>query len=199
MIGRVRVKISFMFFAALTLLFVADSGGLAIITLFCAALHEMGHIIAMVCLGDAPDEIAFGIFGIRIQQNKSMPSVLGQVVIVACGPLVNIVLLIVSLVMNSAIESRFLLMLSAVNLVMAAFNLLPILPLDGGRLLVLLLGSLFIEVTVQKIMRIVCAVLLLALILSGVLLVIKTGVNFSLVVTGAYLCVLCIKSIRIRY
>ena len=194
-----KIKISFLFFAVLTLLFIVDTKGLAVISLLCAALHEMGHILAMICFKNTPDEIVLGIFGIRMQQNKYTLSDLQQGVVVLCGPLVNIALSMISLLISLALEGDTMLMVSAVNLVMALFNLLPIMPLDGGRILTLLLNRFFSERTAQKIMRITCVLLLFALVVSGAFLAIQTGFNVSLLATGAYLCALCIKSIRIGY
>lgn len=198
-IGRVRIKISFLFFAMLTMLFVVDKKGLALITVLCVTLHEFGHITALCLFGSQPDEIVFGIFGIRIQQNKYILSDLQQTVVVFCGPLVNAILFATFLVANLVFQKQILLMISAVNLVMGIFNLLPILPLDGGRIMFYLLGLFFIEKTVHRIMRIICIILLFVLILAGSFILLKTGLNISLITTSVYLCVLCIKSIRIRY
>ena len=196
-IGSVKIKISFLFFAMLTMLFVGDKKGVALIALMCIALHELGHIVALCFFGNTPDEIVFGIFGIRIQQNKYMLSELRQIIVVLCGPLVNIVLFVVFFLANIIFQKQFLLVACATNLVMGVFNLLPVLPLDGGRILLTLLSFFFEEETVRIIMRVVCIILLLALIIAGVFLVLKTGFNLSLLATTAYLCVLCIKSIRI--
>lgn len=196
-VGRVRIKISFLFFAMLTMLFVVDKKGLALITVASVALHELGHIAALCFFKSQPDEIVFGIFGIRIQQNKYILSDFKQAIVVLCGPLVNVVLFAVFFLANLAFEGQILLMISAVNLIMGVFNLLPILPLDGGRILFYLLGLFFDEKIVCGIMRIVCIVLLCVLALLGVLLALKTGLNFSLIATGVYLCILCIKSTRI--
>lgn len=196
-IGRVKIKISFLFFAMLTMAFVADEEKLVIIILLCSALHEMGHICALFLFGSHPDEINFGIFGVRIQQNKYILSELRQAVVVLCGPLVNMVLFVLFLLANLIFESKILLITSAVNLVIGAFNLLPVLPLDGGRILLAVLNFFASEKTALKIMRVICVTVLLALIFSGIFLAIKTGINISLLATVMYISILCVKSIRI--
>lgn len=196
-IGGIRVRISFLFFAMLTMIFAIDEKGIALITLTSAALHETGHIAALLLLGGSPDEIVFGIFGIRIQQNKYMLSDSRQAVVVLCGPLVNVVLFGAFLAAYVAFGSPFLLTASVVNLVSGAFNLLPIFPLDGGRILLVVLSALLPDGVVCAIMRTISALLILLLVFTGFILVSKTGVNISLLATGIYLGVLCIKSIRI--
>lgn len=196
-IGRVKIKISFLFFAMLTMAFIVDEKQLVILTLLCSALHEMGHICALFLFGSYPDEINFGIFGVRIQQNKYILSELRQAVVVLCGPLVNIILFVLFLLANLAFKSPILLMISAVNFVIGGFNLLPVLPLDGGRILLAVLNFFMSEKTACKIMRIICACVLSVLIFSGILLIIKTGMNISLLATVIYISILCIKSIKI--
>lgn len=197
-IGRVKIKVSFWFFAMLTMLFVIDKKGVALIALVCVALHELGHIAALCFFDNQPDEIVFGIFGIRIQQNKYILSDFRQTVVVFCGPLVNIVLFFAFLLANLFFEKQIFLIISATNLVMGIFNLLPIIPLDGGRILFYLLGLFLTDKTVRRIMRVICSVMLVVLILAGLFIFFETGLNISLIATSAYLCVLCIKSIRIK-
>ena len=137
-IGRVKIKISFSFFAVLTLLLAAEGGGAALVSLSCAMLHEMGHILALLCFKSAPDEIYFGIFGVRIRQNKYALPCLKQAVTVLCGPLVNAVLFAFSLMAGFNCRGELFFTFSAVNLVMGTFNMLPVLPLDGGLLLMII-------------------------------------------------------------
>lgn len=198
-LGRIRVRVSFLFFAVLTLLFVTDNSQIALLSLICAALHECGHIAALLLFKSAPTEIRFGIFGIRIQHNNYALSDWAQLVISLCGPLVNLALFALSYVASLFWQNQPLIMLCAVNLVMGAFNLLPILPLDGGRALEIVLGRFFPDACVRRIMGAVCVVMISGLILIGTFLAVSTGLNISLLVTGVYLLALCIKSIRIGY
>jgi len=196
-IGRVRIKISFLFFAMLTLLFAVDKNAIALIAVISAALHEFGHIIALYFFKSQPEEIAFGVFGIRIQQNKRLLSEFKEAVVVCCGPLVNVILFILFFIANFVFKKEWLMTICAVNLVIGVFNLLPIFPLDGGRILFYLLGLFFGEKIVLRIMRVICCVILCVLICFGIFLLAETGLNFSLIATGIYLCILCIKSVRI--
>lgn len=196
-IGHTKVNISFLFFSMLTMIFAIDEKGVALITMISVALHEIGHISALFLLGSRPDEIDFGIFGIRIRQNKYMLSDVGQIMVVAFGPLVNFVLFAVVLVAYLIFESQILLIISAVNIVVGGFNLMPIFPLDGGRILFVILSLFLRKRTVMIIMRLICIVCIFALIILGVFIVRNTGWNFSLLATVGYLAVLCTKSVRI--
>lgn len=198
-IGQISVRVSFLFFAVLTLACVTDNSEIAFSSLICAMLHEGGHIAALFFFGSAPNEIHFGIFGVRIQHNNYMLPDYAQMVVVLCGPLLNLALFAVMLAASLFLQSRILLMLCAVNLIMGVFNLMPILPLDGGRALKIVLERFFSEARAQRIMCVICAVMISGLIVAGIFLVLKTGVNISLLVTGIYLLVLCIKSVRIGY
>jgi len=54
--------------------------------------------------------------------------------IVAAGPLVNLILFFASMALVGIFPGNFLATLAAVNLILFLFNILPIFPLDGGRM-----------------------------------------------------------------
>lgn len=196
-IGRIRIRISFLFFSMLTMLFAVDEKGIALIALASAVFHELGHIVALFLFGSCPDEICFGIFGIRIQQNKNVLSDFKQGIVVLSGPFVNALIFLIMLMLYSVFQINVFMIISAVNFVSAIFNLIPIFPLDGGRFLLTILSALLTDRATRITMRVICAVCLPLLGFFGIILVRKTGANISLLATGIYLGVLCIKSIRI--
>ena len=196
-LGRIRIKISFLFFAMLTLIFALDKRTVALVTVVSVALHEMGHIAALLGMGLYPDEICFGIFGIRIRNCDYRLDYRRELVAVMCGPLVNVALTVASLVLYKMLAKDAFMVIFAVNFSVAVFNLLPILPLDGGRLLHLMLMKIMSCGSAQRTMTVVSTVTALVVLLAGVLLAVRTGANISLLATGLYLGIISIKSIKI--
>lgn len=134
----------------------AVSGVLLVIAVFaCVLAHEFGHILTARRFGIAsPDVTLLPIGGIaRLQAIPERP---GQELAVAlAGPAVNLIiaaLLILALGPDSingdlAVVVRpadILPALTAINLFLALFNLLPAFPMDGGRALRAVL-AIFIE------------------------------------------------------
>jgi Zn-dependent protease len=113
--------------------------------LFIVLLHEYGHALACRQVGGRANKIVLWPFGGAASLSPPMrPG--ATLWSVAAGPLVNVVLLAAfSILIRSSLSlgwaetmpnaSALLRMIWIVNLVMLAFNLLPIYPLDGGQIL----------------------------------------------------------------
>jgi Zn-dependent protease/CBS domain-containing protein len=130
-------------------------GLLAALGLFLSVLiHELGHALTARAYGVQTREITLWLLG-GVAQLEHIPRSRGaEAVIAIAGPVVSVLLsglfgLLRGLV-PSAAEGQFLLgYLSFVNLSLALFNLLPALPLDGGRILrsLLALNKPYLEAT----------------------------------------------------
>lgn len=90
-------------------------------------LHELGHLLALRALG-VRGGLKLGALGLAVRVPPAVQGWRGAVV-AAAGPCANL------LVMWLALPGHLPLLqtLAQVNFVLAAVNLLPILPLDGGR------------------------------------------------------------------
>ncbi|MCX7783282.1 MAG: site-2 protease family protein [Meiothermus sp.] len=116
-------------------------GLLAALGLFLSVLiHELGHALTARVYGVQTREITLWLLG-GVAQLEQIPRARGaEAVIAIAGPIVSVLLsglfsLLRGLV-PAAAEGQFLLgYLSFINLSLALFNLLPALPLDGGRIL----------------------------------------------------------------
>jgi len=117
-------------------------GLLAALGLFLSVLlHELGHALTARAYGVQTREITLWLLG-GVAQLERIPRDRGaEAVIAIAGPIVSVLLsglfgLMRGLVPTEAIVGQFLLgYLAFINLILALFNLLPALPLDGGRIL----------------------------------------------------------------
>jgi hypothetical protein len=101
-------------------------------------MHEFGHALACRSVGGKADRIVlWPLGGVAYVSPPQRPgAVLWSIV---AGPLVNVALLPLSLWFTSLpIDSdlnRFLYSVGVINVVLLVFNVLPIYPLDGGKIL----------------------------------------------------------------
>jgi len=157
----IRIHVTFLLFLAWIFGVYYFSGGLQaavnglvflVLLFLCVLLHEFGHIFTARAFGvSTPDVILLPIGGVsRLERIPEKPS--QEFLIAIAGPAVNVViagLLIVVGGANLQLDSLASLQtasgglverLAVVNLFLAAFNLIPAFPMDGGRVLRALLA-----------------------------------------------------------
>jgi len=169
--GKVSINIFFL----ITVFVFAFFGYLKVFAVFfvCLIFHETGHIMAarayglkLECIGVFPfgcKEVFSSFAGITYTQD---------IVIAIFGPMVNLFLAGVVFFANNYFGSmHFLELLIEINLLLAAINLFPALPLDGGRIMRAFLSKVTRRTTATKVVSI------LGIIFGGILL--SLGVYFS--------------------
>ncbi len=114
----------------------------AVLIILSILLHEIGHGWGCYIQGvPVARLVLFGGGGFCQPARSTTPR--EDELIVAMGPIVTIALWIFPLWIapytSGGLETRALYMLSTINMFLAIFNLLPVMPLDGGKLLQLLL------------------------------------------------------------
>ncbi len=184
---RVHLHVSFLFAVSVTLMLILDDSGAAAITLAACFLHESGHLVCLLLCGAAPRQVSLGIFGMRIDRASSISLSLRQEALVClAGPFFNLLAVLLCLAFYRAADGRLALPLQA-NLALALFNLLPIEPLDGSQTLYFLLCLRREEAEAKRACMLLSYFLVVPLILFGVILLVKSGYNFTLLAVSVYL------------
>ena len=107
--------------------------------LLAAVCHEIGHYLALRCFGARVEAIRIGAFGAEISvADRPTLSYGRELLAVAAGPAANIVLALL-LSWGGQWQDKFYVFAGA-QLVLGAFNLLPVRPLDGGTMIWLALS-----------------------------------------------------------
>jgi Zn-dependent protease len=153
-LGGIPIRIHLTFLLLLIwLVFGSESASplheaLFVIAVFtCVLLHELGHALVAKRFGVLTRDITLYPFG-GIAAIVSQPAPRAELLISIAGPAVNIVIAaaiypfitLPDISKPESIELTFLLRLFLTNIALATFNLLPALPMDGGRVLRAVLG-----------------------------------------------------------
>lgn len=110
-----------------------------------AFLHELGHLFAGILLGFKPQSLKLNALGLSVNfkvntkdYNSKLKNgnilVVKKLVIAISGPLVNFLLVFLFSLFNGKIFGIEKNVLIYSNLLIGLFNLIPIYPLDGGRI-----------------------------------------------------------------
>ncbi|QCT01983.1 peptidase M50 [Paenibacillus algicola] len=133
-------------FVMIMLASVITGGFLELLTLFIIVfIHELGHAAAAAAMGFKVRSIQLLPFGgVAVIEEQGRMNAYKEIVIALAGPLQNVIMIGMAklLLYIGWGDASFLEYLIQANLMIALFNLLPILPLDGGKLLQALI-SLF--------------------------------------------------------
>lgn len=114
----------------------------AMIMLF-AILHELGHLLAGLSMGMKPEKMEIMPYGVSISfhptprdYNRKIRNgnllELKRIFVALAGPLTNLCIIFICYYLKIELFTKMILIYS--NVVLILFNLLPIYPLDGGRI-----------------------------------------------------------------
>lgn len=206
------IKIDLMVFLLIILFCITSQIEIYLILLLFAIIHELGHLIVGLLLGFKPKEIQINMAGVRAEFKpevdeynkkilKGSSLSVKKAIIAMAGPITNFLIIFIFQII-SAVNSNFILSNIGKNIIYAnfligIFNLIPIYPLDGGRItkeiIHIFKGLKKSYIYTYKISKI--TIIILTAISSIAILYLK---NFAIIIILAYLWSLVFIE-RIRY
>lgn len=127
--GGVRWKIDAGAVLLLALAYFFDTSGMLSAFVPAAAVHELGHALALRLSGSRVRRVSLSAFGLEMDYAGSLSGV-RELFAIAAGPLAGLAFAVAA----SSVSGAFWPMSGALSFLLSVFNLLPVLPLDGGRL-----------------------------------------------------------------
>ena len=186
-IAKIKIEISF------TLICIAGICVILGITsgfVWCAAavlIHEAGHLLMMIKLGFLPGKIKISAFEIKIFDSKRQSrSEKQNFFIIFSGPAVNFICFIPFYLLYLLGNGNFL-PFALANLSVGLFNSLPVLSLDGGQIIFILLKRRLNPARAEKIVDIITLITIFPLAVLGFAVLFMSKYNFSLLFICAYL------------
>jgi stage IV sporulation protein FB len=155
-----------------------------------AIIHEFSHVCVAKKLGIGINKIEIFPFGVTAQISETVVKKPHKEIIIAItGPISNIILAIIGRVelAYNIFPSELIQFFITINLAMLVMNLLPILPLDGGRIMRAIFTMNFGTVKAYNFSIKVTRILSIAAIFTGITILIFTKFNFSLLIIGVFL------------
>lgn len=156
-----KIKINLKIFIFIIIFLITGQLKIYGILMLFAFIHEMGHLLAGIALKFKPESLKIMPIGIAVSFNvlaqnynekilKSNLLNIKKIIIALAGPITNILICIVLIFWSFGlnVEDRLIYIYS--NILIAIFNLLPIYPLDGGRVVKGLLSMNFDNVNSIK-------------------------------------------------
>lgn len=139
-------------------------------------IHELGHILAGISLGLKITKIHITILGFSIEfENYGKERRINRIIIDCAGPVINLIITIMAIILG--IPELFY-----INVVLLFINLLPIFPLDGGRILkTVLLYKYSYKETMKKIEKISINTMILLTFVSSIAVLYFKNISFFLI------------------
>lgn len=141
---RIRINLKIFIFVLIFLL--TNQIRIYGILMLFALIHELGHLIVGIFLGFKPTKLEIMPYGLSVgfeikceDYNKKIKNGVAlsikKIIIALAGPFTNLIITVIFLLFNISFLGidRELVIYS--NILIGIFNLIPIYPLDGGRII----------------------------------------------------------------
>lgn len=173
-----------------------------------AIIHELGHLAAGLILKFKPEEIKLTPVGLQIQfkvsdeeykLNNVKSYTIKKAIIALAGPLTNFIIATIMIAIAQInIDLQYTYMFSLIvysNLLIAMFNLIPIYPMDGGRVVKEILSIILGKTKAYKITYMISKTVLILLTAAASIAILYIH-NIAILIIIAYLWYLEIAEIR---
>lgn len=169
--GRRRVYATRGFWGLLLAAAIVSPTAVLAAVLLAATVHEWGHLAALRYYGVPIRALRLGALGAELDAPMlARLSYFRELAVTLAGVAVNLLCALALALLSARLGWEVLALFAGAQLLLAAFNLLPILPLDGARALYLLTAYLFGLRAASTVTAVASVTLALTLAASGVYL-----------------------------
>lgn len=192
-----KLRVNWLLFPVVIILIAIGMGDVVLYYIPVLIVHEWAHIIMAAALGMTITEMELFPFGCAAKMQCFAMSRSREIIVAAAGPAANMVLASTVFVIHTyVVEIPGADKLIAANITIAAVNLLPALPLDGGHIARAAFASFLGNKRATKITA--YAGIFFAVVLSAVgIIVLALGIiNPSFLIMGVFIGISAVKELK---
>ena len=200
-----RIRIDLKIFIFLILFILTRQIEIYALMMVFAIIHELGHMFSGILLGLKIEKMELMPYGVSVSfrlttkdynnkiKNGNLLE-LKKIIVAIAGPLTNLLIAIITYYLDIGEELKALVVYS--NILLLLFNLIPVYPLDGGRIIKSILHILFGKKTAEKYINNISFVLLLFLtFVSSIAIIYLKNIAIFLII--AFLWLMYIKEDKV--
>jgi len=192
-----RLKINLLLIPAVVALVLLGQGEILLCYVPAVLLHEWAHVLAATALGMTITELELLPFGCAARLQCFAMSRGKEIIVAAAGPAANMLFACAVFAVNRyAMPIAIADKLIAANLALASINLLPALPLDGGRIARAAFAGWMGYPRATRLTAIAGIVFAALLTGAGVYSWVMGQLSPSLFVMGLFLCLTAIRELK---
>lgn len=136
-----RVTCSKPFLLCVALLFLLDNRGFYLLVFGGILIHEAGHLLAILLLRCSIERLELRLSGLCLTYTQQVLGYGTDCIIALAGPVANLAAAGILILCNRVCRSENMYLAIGIQVLLACFNLLPALPMDGGRALQALISG----------------------------------------------------------
>ena len=180
-----RISVSAGFALCFAALWFFDNSGSMSAIIPAVLSHELGHAVALMSLGAGISRVTVDISGLCMDYIYP-PGLVGEIFAAAAGPGVGIIYAVVCSALGKTFDNEYMLCTAGVSLALSLFNLIPASPMDGGRILSVILNAVAGAVRAEWVSLALDAVISAGFILVGTWFFAR-GYGAALIPTGIWI------------
>ena len=182
------LKIHPVFLAVVALSVLLGNAGLVMAFMLAIAIHECAHILTAKAVGLNVESMYVLPFGCAAEiSGYENAEYAKEIITAAAGPAVNIfTACVLTLLPKMYLDDMMMLFIWA-NVTLAAINMLPVLPLDGGRIMMAAMKSFLNERTAWRLLNWAGVAAGVGMCIVGIQAVFNGSVNVTWLIMGVFL------------
>ncbi|MDF2592801.1 MAG: hypothetical protein K0S75_2267 [Clostridia bacterium] len=191
----VRIKLNLFFILFLFASFYTGYINQSITIFISVLLHEIGHGIIAKLMGIRVEEIElFPYGGVAKMEDITKYGGYTEALIAAAGPAVSGAIAAIAVMLP--LDSELIDTIAQFNFILMSFNILPALPLDGGRILRNILLHYMSYKQATKMMVISGRIIAIALVLYNIVIIYSGNTSVAYIIIGAFIYMGCHKEMK---
>ena len=192
-----RIRVTYPFMMLTAALIALDSEGFLMLSWSAVILHELGHMVAIRLLGMECRSLQLGLGGLRIDYGGGQTTYGQDAFMALGGPAAGALCAITLALVAQRWPAEWVYVLVGCHGVLCLFNLLPAMPMDGGRVLLAALSGPLGAMGAARVVRISTCAVGICLTAGGLWVLFQSGGrSFVPLLTGGVVLLGCVRTGR---